>query len=46
MSKPRYRKAGNIDSARKEMRAVLAVEVVPLYREIAEDQLEGMAEDA
>ncbi|NVJ08604.1 DUSAM domain-containing protein [Myxococcus sp. AM001] len=40
----RHRKAGDFDSARQEMREVLAAEVVPLYREIAEGQLEDMAE--
>ncbi|WIG94643.1 DUSAM domain-containing protein [Myxococcus sp. SDU36] len=40
----RHRKAGDFDSARQEMRGVLAVEAVPLYREIAEGQLEDMAE--
>ncbi|QDE87969.1 hypothetical protein BHS06_02855 [Myxococcus xanthus] len=41
----RHRKAGDFDSARQEMREVLAVEVVPLYRDIAEGQLEDMAEE-
>ena len=34
--------AGNLDGARQEMRAVLAIEVVPHYREIAEGELEKM----
>lgn len=41
----RYRLAGDFDSARQEMREVLAVEGVPHYREIAESQLEAL-EDA
>lgn len=41
----RHQKAGDFDSARQEMREVLAIEVVPLYREIAEGQLEDMAEE-
>ncbi|NOJ77976.1 DUSAM domain-containing protein [Myxococcus xanthus] len=41
----RHRKAGDFDSARQEMREVLAVEVVPLYREIAEGQLEDIADE-
>ncbi|AKQ65608.1 hypothetical protein A176_002520 [Myxococcus hansupus] len=40
----RYRQAGDYDNARQEMRDVLAVEVVPLYREIAEGQLEDLAD--
>ncbi|QSQ25265.1 DUSAM domain-containing protein [Pyxidicoccus parkwayensis] len=39
----RYRLAGDFDRARQEIRDVLAVEVVPHYREIAETQLEDMA---
>ncbi|QSQ23775.1 DUSAM domain-containing protein [Pyxidicoccus parkwayensis] len=42
----RHRKAGDFDSARQEMMDVLAVEVVPLYREIAQDQLDAMADEA
>ncbi|WP_164014866.1 DUSAM domain-containing protein [Pyxidicoccus trucidator] len=38
----RHQKAGDFDSARQEMRDVLAVEVVPRYRETAQGQLEGM----
>ncbi|GHG84111.1 DUSAM domain-containing protein [Comamonas sp. JC664] len=41
----RYRLAGDFDNARQEMRDVLAVEVVPHYREIAESQLEDMADE-
>ena len=41
----RLRDKGDLDGARQQMRDVLAVEVVPLYREIAEGQLEEMAED-
>ncbi|QQR45076.1 DUSAM domain-containing protein [Myxococcus xanthus] len=40
-----HKEAGDLDSARQEMRDVLAVEVVPLYREIAEGQLEDMADE-
>jgi DUSAM domain-containing protein len=40
----RHRKAGDYDNARQEMRDVLSVEVVPLYREIAQEQLEDMAD--
>ncbi len=40
----RYRQSGDLDSARQELREVLAVEVVPLYREIAEGQLKDMAD--
>ncbi|WP_375768308.1 DUSAM domain-containing protein [Archangium gephyra] len=42
----RLRDKGDLDGARQQMRDVLAAEVVPLYREIAEGQLEEMAEDA
>lgn len=41
----RHRQAGDYDSARQEMRDVLAVEVVPHYREIAENQLEALADE-
>lgn len=40
-----HKAAGDFDRARQEMRDVLAVEVVPLYREIAEGQLEDMADE-
>ncbi|WP_095977230.1 DUSAM domain-containing protein [Melittangium boletus] len=36
------RDAGDLDGARQQMRDVLAVEVVPLYREMAEEQLRGL----
>jgi DUSAM domain-containing protein len=36
------RDAGNVEGARQQMRDVLAVEVVPLYREMAEEQLRGL----
>jgi DUSAM domain-containing protein len=39
-----YQKVGDYDSARQEMRTVLAVEVVPYYRALAQEQLEGMDE--
>jgi DUSAM domain-containing protein len=35
----RLQKKGDIEGARQQMRDVLAVESVPHYREIAEDQL-------
>lgn len=41
----RHQKAGDFDSARQEMRGVLAVEVVPRYRETAQGQLEDMADE-
>ncbi|AEI62614.1 DUSAM domain-containing protein [Corallococcus macrosporus] len=41
----RYRLAGDFDSARQEMRNVLAVEVVPHYRKIAESQLKGLDDE-
>ncbi|QSQ24797.1 DUSAM domain-containing protein [Pyxidicoccus parkwayensis] len=41
----RHQKTGDFDSARQEMRNVLAVEVVPLYREIAQEQLDDMADE-
>ncbi|MFY2559027.1 DUSAM domain-containing protein [Corallococcus terminator] len=39
------KKAGDFDSARQEMRDVLAVEVVPYYRELAQEQLDDMADE-
>ncbi|RKG98177.1 DUSAM domain-containing protein [Corallococcus carmarthensis] len=36
---------GDFDSARQQMRDVLAVEVVPYYRELAMEQLDGMADE-
>jgi len=41
----RYQRAGDYDSARQQMRDVLAVEVVPYYRELAQEQLDGMADE-
>ena len=41
----RHQKAGDFDNARQEMRDVLAVEVVPRYRETAQGQLEDMADE-
>jgi len=35
----RLREAGDLDGARQQMRNVLAVEIVPFYRQIAESQL-------
>jgi DUSAM domain-containing protein len=40
----RLRDAGRLDEARQEMRDVLSVEVVPLYREIAEDALANLSD--
>jgi DUSAM domain-containing protein len=36
------RDSGDIEGARQQMRDVLAVEVVPLYRQAAEEQLRGL----
>lgn len=36
------RDRGDLDGARDQMRGVLAVEVVPLYREIAEGEIEKL----
>lgn len=36
------RDAGDLEGARQQMRDVLAVEVVPIYREMAEEQLRGL----
>jgi len=41
----RHQKAGDFDSARQEMRDVLAVEVVPRYRETAQGQLEDLEDE-
>ncbi|AFE07682.1 hypothetical protein COCOR_07687 [Corallococcus coralloides DSM 2259] len=41
----RLQDAGDWEGARQEMRAVLAVEVVPFYRETAQGQLDDMAEE-
>ena len=41
----RHQKAGDFDRARQEMRDVLAVEVVPRYRETAQGQLDDMADE-
>ncbi|WP_342375379.1 DUSAM domain-containing protein [Myxococcus stipitatus] len=41
----RHKDAGDFDRARQLMRDVLAVEVVPFYRDIAEGQLDDMADD-
>ncbi len=40
----RLQEAGNIQGARKLLEEVLAVEVVPLYREIAQTQLNALGE--
>ncbi|ATB34172.1 DUSAM domain-containing protein [Melittangium boletus] len=36
------RDAGNLEGARQQMRDVLAVEIVPQYRRMAEEQLKGL----
>ncbi|ATB34678.1 hypothetical protein CYFUS_000085 [Cystobacter fuscus] len=36
------RDAGDLEGTRQQMRDVLAVEVVPIYREMAEEQLRGL----
>lgn len=41
----RYQRAGDYDSARRQMRDVLAVEVVPYYRAMAQGQLDDLADD-
>ncbi|KFE62981.1 DUSAM domain-containing protein [Hyalangium minutum] len=38
----RLQEQGKLDEARQQMRDLLSVEVVPLYREIAEGELEKM----
>jgi DUSAM domain-containing protein len=40
----RLRDSGDLEGARQQMRDVLAVEVVPHYRDIAEGQLERLGE--
>ncbi|WNG55011.1 DUF2379 domain-containing protein [Archangium gephyra] len=39
----RLREKGDLDGARQQMRDVLAVEVVPLYREVAEGEIEKLS---
>lgn len=39
----RFRDKGDLEGARQQMRDVLAVEVVPFYREIAEGQLDDLS---
>jgi DUSAM domain-containing protein len=41
----RYQKAGDFSRARQEMREVLDVEVVPFYRERAQDALDDMSDE-
>ncbi len=41
----RSQRQGDYDSARQQMREVLAVEVVRYYRELAMEQLDGMAHE-
>ncbi|MFL5345201.1 MAG: DUF2379 family protein [Hyalangium sp.] len=36
--------AGDLDGARQQMRGLLAVEVVPMYRQAAEENLVGLDE--
>ena len=38
----RLQKKGDLDGARQQMREVLAVEVVPLYREVAEGEMKKL----
>ncbi|NOK14915.1 DUSAM domain-containing protein [Corallococcus exercitus] len=40
----KFQRQGDYDSARQQMREVLAVEVVPYYRELALEQLDDMAD--
>jgi DUSAM domain-containing protein len=40
----RLQEKGSLDEARQEMRDLLEVEVVPLYRRIAQEQLEALGE--
>lgn len=40
----RLRDARDLEGARQQMREILAVEIVPHYRDIAEGQLEGLCE--
>jgi len=42
----RLRDAGDLDGARQQMRDVLAVELVPHYRSIAETSLDALEEDS
>ncbi len=41
----RHQKAGDFNRARQEMREVLDVEVVPFYRERAQDALDDMSDE-
>ena len=41
----KYQRAGDYNSARQQMRAVLSVEVVPFYRMLAQEQLDDMADE-
>ncbi|MBZ4395157.1 DUSAM domain-containing protein [Myxococcus sp. AS-1-15] len=41
----RLQREGDFDSARQQMRDVLAVEVVPYYRDLAQGQLDDMMDD-
>ncbi|MFP2902139.1 DUSAM domain-containing protein [Corallococcus sp. 4LFB] len=40
----KFQRQGDYDEARQQMREVLAVEVVPYYRELALEQLDDMAD--
>ncbi|WP_426756027.1 DUSAM domain-containing protein [Myxococcus sp. Y35] len=40
-----HKRAGDFDSARQEMRTVLAEEVVPFYRDVAAGQLEDLEDE-
>jgi DUSAM domain-containing protein len=41
----RLQASGDLDGARQEMRDVMAVEVVPYYRVLAQEQLDDMADE-
>ncbi|RKH42223.1 DUF2379 domain-containing protein [Corallococcus sicarius] len=40
-----HEESGDYDSARQEMRDVLAVEVVPYYRQLAQEQLDDLDDE-
>lgn len=40
-----YRKTGDLERARQEMRDVLTIEVVPYYRDAAQGQLDDLADE-
>nr|WP_275900336.1 DUF2379 family protein [Pyxidicoccus trucidator] len=45
LSSCRCQRAGDYDSARQQLRDVLAVEVVPYYRAMAQGPLDDLADD-